>query len=443
MSPSSISDNKTFVRWFRDSAPYINAFRERTFVIAFGGEMLADAQFSSLVHDLALLNSLGVKLVLVHGCRPQIEARLNKRQARLRYVNGLRITDDEALLCVKEAAGCVRQDIEALLSMGLTNSPMAGACIRVLSGNFITAQPLGVRDGVDYQHTGEVRRIDTPALRNLLDSSAIALLSPIGYSPTGEIFNLNAEDVASAVASQLKADKLIYLVDGKGLTDNRNRLIRELTLSEAQTLLEKKHKRSEAIQHCLQAAIRACGQAVARAHIINRNVDGALLLELFTRDGSGTLLMADPFEDTRQARLDDIGAILELITPLEVEDILVRRSREKLEMEIEHFTVVERDGAILACAALYPYIKEKISELACLAVHPDYRTQGRGNALLSYIEKQSKQLGIKRLFVLSTRASHWFREHGFRLDSLDRLPVKRQALYNYQRKAKVFIKELA
>ncbi|HEB56286.1 MAG TPA: amino-acid N-acetyltransferase [Gammaproteobacteria bacterium] len=441
MSP--ISDSKTFVRWFRDFAPYINAFRGRTFVIAFGGEMLADAQFSSLVHDLALLNSLGVKLVLVHGCRPQIEARLNKRQARLQYVNGLRITDDEALLCVKEAAGCVRQEIEALLSMGLANSPMSGACIRVISGNFITAQPLGVRDGVDYQHTGEVRRIDTAALRNLLDSSAIALLSPIGYSPTGEIFNLNAEEVASTVAAQLKADKLIYLVDGKGLTDNRNRLIRELTLSEAETLLEKKHKLSATIQHCLQAAIKACKQDVARAHIINRHIDGALLLELFTRDGSGTLLMADPFEDTRQARLDDIGGIIELLAPLEAEDILVRRSREKLEMEIEHFTVVERDGTIVACAALYPYIKEKISELACLAVHPDYRTQGRGKALLSYIEKQSSQLGINRLFVLSTRTSHWFREHGFKPGSLDRLPIKRQALYNYQRKAKVFIKDIA
>lgn len=442
MSLSLIPDSKTFVRWFRDSAPYINAFRGRTFVIAFGGEMLADAQFSTLVHDLALLNSLDVKLVLVHGCRPQIEARLNKRQARLQYVNGLRVTDDEALLCVKEAAGCVRQEIEALLSMGLTNSPMAGACIRVLSGNFITAQPLGVRDGVDYQHTGEVRRIDTPALRNLLDASAIALLSPIGYSPTGEIFNLNAEEVASAVASQLKADKLIYLVEGKGLTDNRNRLIRELTLNDAEILLGKKHKLSERIQHCVQAAIHACGQGVARAHIINRHIDGALLLELFTRDGSGTLLMADPFEDTRQARLDDIGGIIELLAPLEAEDILVRRSREKLEMEIESFTVVERDGTIIACAALYPYIKEKISELACLAVHPDYRTQGRGNALLSYIEKQSIRLGINHLFVLSTRASHWFREHGFKPDSLDRLPVKRRALYNYQRKANVFIKDI-
>ena len=443
MKQPAIPDNQTFVRWFRDSAPYINAFRGRTFVIAFGGEMLADAQFSTLVHDLALLNSLGVKLVLVHGCRPQVETRLKKRDAQLRYVNGLRITDDEALLCVKEAAGCVRQDVEALLSMGLTNSPMAGACIRVVSGNFITAQPLGVRNGVDYQHTGEVRRVDTHALQSLLDSDAIALLSAIGYSPTGEIFNLSAKDVAATVAAQLKADKLVYLVDGKGVTDNRNRLVRELTLSDAEKLLAKKHKLSESIQHCLEVAIRACDEGVARAHFINRNIDGALLLELFTRDGSGSLLMADPFEDTRRATLDDIGGILELIEPLEAEDILVRRSREKLEIEIEHFTVVERDGTIVACAALYPSIKERISELACLAVHPDYRTQGRGNSLLTYIEKQTRQLNINQLFVLSTRSSHWFREHGFKPGTLEKLPVKRRALYNYQRKAKVFIKDIA
>ncbi|VAX11177.1 N-acetylglutamate synthase [hydrothermal vent metagenome] len=442
MCTPTLPDSKTFVRWFRDSAPYINAFRGRTFVIAFGGELLADAQFSTLVHDLALLNSLGVKLVLVHGCRPQIEVRLKKRKARLHYVNELRVTDDEALICVKEAAGCVRQEIEALLSMGLTNSPMAGACIRVVSGNFISAQPLGVRDGVDYLHTGEVRRVDTAALQGLLDSNAIALISPTGYSPSGEIFNLSAEDVATTVAAQLKANKLIYLIDGKGVTDNRNRLIRELTLGDAEQRLQAKNKFSLTLKRCIKAAISACDQGVTRAHLIDRNIDGALLLELFTRDGCGTLLMADPFEDTRQACLDDIGGILELIKPLEDDDILVRRSREKLEMEINHFTVVERDGAIIACAATYPYIKEKISELACLAVHPDYRAQGRGDSLLTYVEKQSQQLGITLLFVLSTRSSHWFREHGFKSASLDKLPVKRQALYNYQRKAKVCIKEL-
>jgi len=435
-------DTSEFVHWFRNSSPYINAFRQRTFVVGIGGEMIAEARFTSLVHDLALLSSLGVRLVLVHGSRPQIEACLRQRKAGMEVVDGLRVTDDTALECVKQAAGSVRLDIEALLSMGLANSPMAGARIRVVSGNFVIAQPIGVRNGTDYGHSGEVRRIDTEAIHRHLDEGALVLLSPVGYSPTGEIFNLTAQDVATATAIQLRADKLIFLVDGKGVTDNRRRLLRELTVARAEALLAGRHKLNEDTVACLRSALSACREAVPRAHLLSRQIDGGLLLELFTRDGCGTLLMQDPFEDTRQARLEDIGGILELIEPLEQDDILVRRSRERLEMEIDHFTVVERDGMIVACAALYPFVDEHVSELACLAVHPDYRDQGRGDALLKYIERQSRQLGIRRLFVLTTRTAHWFRERGFKPGDLASLPVKRRQLYNYQRNAKVFIKDI-
>lgn len=431
-----------FVRWFRNSSPYINAFRGKVFVIAFGGEMLTDKQFAPLVHDLALLNSLGVKLVLVHGTRPQIETCLKSRAAELNYVNGLRITDDAALQCVKEAAGAVRVDIEALLSMGVANSPMAGAQIRLVSGNHVTAQPLGVRDGVDYLHTGEVRKIDCEAIKLQLQHGHIVLLSPIGYSPTGETFNLSAEDVATAAAIQLRADKLIHLVDARGVTDARNRLLREINLQQAEQLLQSQHKLAADVRQCLRSAVQACRHDVNRVHIINRHTDGALLLELFTRDGCGTLISVDPYEDIRQADIDDIGGILELIKPLEDEDILVRRSRERLETEIEHFTVVERDGMIIGCAALYPFIDEAVCELACLAVHTDYRKQGRGDALLNYIERNIRQLGIKQLFVLTTRTAHWFLERGFKAGEINSLPVKRQALYNYQRQSKVFIKDL-
>jgi amino-acid N-acetyltransferase len=443
MDTQTKSERHDFVSWFRESSPYIKAFRQRTFVVAFGGEMLADAQFSSLVHDLALLNSLGVRLVLVYGTRPQIEQCLKQHKGRMRYEHGLRITDDTALACVKQAAGSVRVDIEAMLSTGLSNSPMAGANIRVVSGNFVTAQPLGIRHGVDYCHTGEVRRIDRHAIQLHLSEGALVLLSPLGYSPSGEVFNLSMQDVATAAAIQLQADKLIYLVDGKGITDNRRHLLRELTLPQAEKLLAGKHKLNPDAANALQSTVTACRHEVPRCHILSRQVDGALLLELFSRDGCGTLIMQDPFEDTRQASLADIGGILALIQPLETDDILVRRSRERLEMEIDHFTVVERDGMIIGCAALYPFIQERISELACLAIHPDYRNQGRGDGLLRYVERQSKQLGIQQLFVLTTRTSHWFRERGFRSGNLESLPVKRRDLYNYQRKSRVYIKDIA
>lgn len=434
------TDEQAFVRWFRGSTPYINAFRGRTFVITFGGELVAEEQFASFVHDIGLLNSLGVRLVLVHGARPQIEQRLNARGIELHYESGLRVTDTAALACVKEAAGTVRVEIEALLSMGLANSPMAGARIRVASGNFVTAQPLGVRDGVDYQHTGEVRRVDGEAIQKQLHDGAIVLLSPIGYSPTGETFNLSAEDVATATAMQLRAEKLIFLTDAKGVTDSRRRLIRELGLAEAEQALTR--KLPEEMARCLGGALRACRGGVRRAHIIDRHVDGALLLELFTRDGIGTLISGELFEGTRRASIDDVGGILELIAPLEAEGVLVRRSRELLEMEIDQFVVTERDGMIVACAALYPFVEEQVGELACLAVHRDYRKQGRGDDLLAFIERQAKDMGINRLFVLTTRTAHWFQERGFREADIKDLPVKKQAMYNWQRRSKVFIKPI-
>ena len=444
MSKSQDIKNIDFVRSFRNSSGYINAFRGRTFVIAFGGEMLADEQFAPLVHDIALLNSLGIKLVLVHGARPQIESRLKKSTpaSGINYVNDIRITDDAALACVKEASSSVRADIEALLSMGLSNNPAVCSRIRVISGNFVTAQPFGVRDGTDYMHTGEVRKIDHVAINQALENNAIVLLSPIGYSSTGEIFNLTAEDVATAAAIELNANKLIYLVDAKGITDKRRRLIRELTLNDAKSLLQDNPKLEQPIQRCLSSAIKACQHDVERTHILDRHIEGALLLELFTRDGCGTLITTESFEDMRTATIDDIGGLIELITPLEEEDILVRRSREKLEMEIEHFTVVERDGMIVACAALYPTLKEKVAELACLAVHPDYRNHNRGNQLLKFIERQAKQLGIQQLFVLTTRTAHWFRERGFVTSDIKKLPVKRKSLYNYKRQSKMFAKTI-
>ena len=439
---SDKKNNVQFVSWFRHSAPYINAHRGRTFVILFGGEAVADTAFPHLIHDIALLDSLGVRLVLVHGARPQIEQRLRARGAELRYVNGLRVTDAAALACVKEAAGNVRVEIEALLSMGLANSPMAGARIRAVSGNFVTARPLGVREGVDYLHTGEVRRIDAEAIRRHLDGGAIVLLSPLGYSPTGEVFNLSAEEVATSAAVALRADKLLLLVEETGVFDARRRMIHQMTPAEAERILQTRRGVPEAAARHLASAVRACRGGVRRAHLLNRRIDGALLLELYTRDGVGTMITAETYQSTRQAVIDDVGGILELIAPLEAEGVLVRRSRERLETEIEHFTVMERDGTIIACAALYPFPQEGMAELACLVVHPDYRNAGLGEALLKYTERTALQLGLRRVFVLTTHTAHWFQERGFVPGDLKALPVKRLDLYNYQRKSKVFIKTL-
>jgi amino-acid N-acetyltransferase len=437
-----LKDTADFVHWFRSAAPYIHGFRGKTFVIAFGGELVADGGFVQLAHDVNLLNSLGVRLVLVHGVRPQVEARLTESGTAIRYVNGLRVTDDTALACVKEAAGTVRVEIEALLSLGLANTPMAGADIRVASGNFVTAQPLGVRDGVDLLHTGEVRKIDAAAIRRRLDQHDIVLLSPIGYSPTGEIFNLSLEDVATQAAVELAADKLIFLMDTEGVPDKGRAIHNALTVNEARQVLDKAKKLPEDVTYYLPCAITACTQGVKRAHLISRHRDGALLSELFTREGVGTLVTPAPLETLRAATIDDVGGILGLIEPLEREGILVRRSRELLEMEVERFLVLESDGVIAGCAALYPFPEEQAAELACLAVSMDFRGRGFGDLLLAEAEKKGKKAGFRKLFVLTTRTEHWFEERGFVDSSPDHLPKSKQALYNYKRKSKVLQKSL-
>ena len=449
-----------FVEWFRAAAPYIHGFRGKTFVIAFGGELVADAGFVQLAHDVNLLSSLGVRLVLVHGVRPQVEARLQEIGTAVRYVNGLRVTDDAALACVKEAAGTVRVEIEALLSLGLANTPMAGADIRVASGNFVTAKPLGVRDGVDLLHTGEVRKIDVIGIERRLDQSEIVLLSPIGYSPTGEVFNLTLEDVATQTAITLRADKLIFLMDTEGVPGKGKTIHNTLTVGEARQVLAKGKKLPEDVAYYLPGAIAACEAGAApfpldrrgaesvpvagttRAHLISRHRDGALLSELFTREGVGTLITPSPLETLRAASIDDVGGILGLIEPLEREGVLVRRSRELLEMEVERFLVLESDGVIAGCVALYPFPEDRAAELACLAVAEAYRGRGFGERLLSAAEAQGKKSGLKRLFVLTTRTEHWFEERGFVDSSLDELPKKKQTLYNYKRRSKVLQKSI-
>jgi amino-acid N-acetyltransferase len=367
---------------------------------------------------------------------------LTRAGAKFEYANDLRITDDLALQCVKEAVGAIRVEVESLLSMGLSNSPMAGAQLQVVSGNFVIAKPYGIRDGVDFLHTGEVRKINAAAIHKQLADGSIALLSPVGYSPTGEVFNLSAEDVATAVSIALKAEKLIYLTEDEPLQDSNNRTIRELSLAKASELLDETAKLPRQTQRILRSAVRVCSSGVRRVHVVSRHTDGALLQELFTRDGVGTMVSADLYEGTRQAHIEDVAGILEVIAPLEDEGILVRRSREKLEMEINHFIVVERDGMIIGCAAYYPYPENKTAELACLAVHPAYQGSGRGDALLHYVEQKARQNAVEQLFVLSTRSMHWFQERGFQQGDIDDLPMQRQSLYNFQRKSKVFFKPL-
>lgn len=429
-----------YVNWLRHASPYINAHRDCTFVVMLPGDGVEHPNFGNIVHDLVLLHSLGVRLVLVHGSRPQIESRLADRGLTPHYHRGMRITDAATLDCVIDAVGALRLAIEARLSMDIAASPMQGSRLRVASGNLVTARPIGVLEGVDYHHTGEVRRVDRKGISRLLDERSIVLLSPLGYSPTGEIFNLACEDVATRAAIELGADKLLLFGAEPGLLDENGKLVRELRPQQIAPHLARLG--SDYQGELLDAAAEACKGGVARSHIVSYAEDGALLTELFTREGGGTLVSQEQFEVVREATIDDVGGLLELISPLEEQGILVRRSREVLEREIEQFSVVEREGMIIACAALYPIAESQAGELACLAVNPEYRHGGRGDELLERIEGRAKQMGLNTLFVLTTRTAHWFRERGFAPSGVERLPAARASLYNYQRNSKIFEKSL-
>ena len=446
IAPATPATDTRLVAWVRQAAPYIHAFRGKTFVIAFGGEVLESEAAQSLIHDIALLDSMGIHLVLVHGARPQIDAEMQARKLTPRFHNGLRITDGETLECVKRAMGVTRIEIEALLSQGLPNTPMAGGFLRVTGGNFITAKPVGVVDGVDFQFTGAVRKVIAEEIRADLDQENVVLITPIGASPTGEIFNLAWEDVAEAVAVAIEADKLIFLCDAPGLVDKNGQLLDALTAADVERLLGKKTAQSVAqsaeVTRVLPGALRACRAGVGRVHFLDRRSDGAMLMEFFTREGIGTVLTSAPLAVLRDATHEDVGAILAVIAPLEADGTLVRRGRERLEMEITRFSVIEHDGVIVGCAALYPFSGDKAAELACLAVMHDYQRAGYGDQLRRHVEARAKKLKLKKLFVLTTRAAHWFVERGFSEATVDALPAAKRELYNYQRRSKVFAKTL-
>ena len=427
-----MTDTAHHIAWFRHTGPYIKAHRGRTFVIYLGNGVLESAGHATLIHDLALLHSLGIKLVLVHATREAIDAALPTDQ-QAQFHDGIRITDDLTLSLAIETAARQRVQLEQQLSMGLPNTPLTGARLRILGGNVVTAKPIGVLDGVDYLHSGTVRRVDAEGVRGILDQDAIALLSPLGYSPAGEIFSVSASEVAEKVAVAIGADKLIFLDRQLGLHAAGGELIRQCTIDSAWDL-----ELGDVEQQRLRdSACRSCANGVARSHLLSYEREGALLEELFTHDGSGTLIAQNPYEQARSADINDIASIVELIRPLEDSGALVKRSRERLEEEIGYFSILERDGRVLACAALYPYEAESVGEIACVATHPDYRGTGRARQLLDELIAEAKALSLTHVFVLTTQSTHWFLEQGFEAASLDDLPVEKQQLYNWQRNAAV------
>ncbi len=439
----------TFVPWFRAVAPYIHAYHGKTFVVGMAGELVAAGRLSVFVQDLAILHAMGIKLVLVHGFRPQVSEQLAAKGHGSRFANGTRITDAVALDCAQEAAGQLRFEIEAAFSQGLPNTPMANATVRVVSGNFLTARPVGIVDGVDFMHSGVVRKVDSGAIRRAIDIGALVLLSPFGFSPTGEAFNLRMEDVATATAIALAADKLLFVTEIDGIReqidDPESAIDTELALADARRLLASLPApiQPSDLAFYLQHCVRACEGGVERSHILPLAVDGALLQEIFTHDGIGTMVVDEKLESLREAGADDVGGILQLIEPFERDGTLVRRERTEIERDVANYTVIVHDGVLFGCAALYPFPEARSAEMAALTVLPQVQGQGDGERLLKRIEQRARAQGLDSIFVLTTRTMHWFIKRGFVQVDPDWLPEARKRKYNWDRGSKVLVKKLA
>ena len=254
------------------------------------------------------------------------------------------------------------------------------------------------------------------------------------------VFYLDEYDVATTVAASIPSEKLIFLMNEKTLQNSRKQRIKFLTLHDAQTLITRRKSLSKALKQHVEFAINACLNQVQRVHLLSTDVPGALLQELYSHDGAGTLITAEHYNDIRPATVEDVGGIISLISPLEAQQVLVPRTHEQIELEIHNYDVIERDGFVIACGALHPIKQKMLGEIACLAVHPDFQNEGHGKRLLKHLEQKAWSLGFNSVFVLTTKALHWFRENGYRKSSIQELPISKQKAFNYQRNSRVYLK---
>ncbi len=438
----------TFVPLFRAVAPHIHAYHGKTFVVGMTGEMIAAGKLNTFVQDLSILHAMGIRIVLVHGFRPQVNEQLAAKGHPSRFSHGKRITDAVALDCAQEAAGQLRFEIEAAFSQGLPNTPMANATVRVVSGNFLTARPVGIVDGIDFMHSGVVRKVDARTVRSAIDIGALVLLSPFGFSPTGEAFNLSMEEVATSTAIALKADKLLFMTEVPGIReqpgDEDSPIDTELSLAEAKRWLSARPEPTDPTDPAfyLRYCVKACEGGVERSHILPYGVDGSLLMEVFTHDGIGTMVVDEKLESLREAGPDDVGGILQLIEPFERDGTLVKRDRTEIERDITNYSVIEHDGIIFGCATLHPYPETKTAEMAALTISPQVQGQGDGERILKHIEHRAKAMGMETLFVLTTRTMHWFIKRGFQQVDPQWLPPARLRKYNKDRRSQVLVKKL-
>ena len=442
---SDATAQSSFIQNFRLSAKYINLFNQNIFVIALSGYVFNEDQFEKIAQDINILHSLKIKVILVYGARPQVESILVKNKIPVRLVKNMRVTSSAALKHVIEVNGAIRNKIEATLST--IKSVSEG--MRLSSGNFLTAMPVGIIDGIDMESTGKIRGVDVEAIKNKLNHHEIVIVSPIGYSPIGQIFNLSYEQTAANIAAAINADKLIYYVDANGILNERGELIPELTSEKAHKLISHIEEKPspESAQNLsyddfniLKSSVFAIKNKIKKVHLINRHIDGSLIEELFTEKGSGTILTEFSLESFRKATEGDIKNIYRILFPLKKRKILIGRDLTQIKGMINQFYVLEHDKKFVGCVSLNSF-KESL-ELASFSIEPKYQRLGFGKKLLKLCELEAKKLKYDEIFILTTQSEHWFAENGFKEKSKELMPTFKKKTYQSERNSKYLTKKL-
>ncbi len=414
---------------------YIPQFREKTFILAVDGAIVTDENFATLLLDVAVLRSLSIRVVLIHGAAAQVKSLAAEQNVAPSNLDGTGITDAATLKLALTAANRLTHEILEGLSAN---------DLRAASTNAIIAHPMGIIQGVDHLFTGKVERVDTELLQALLAQGVVPVIPPLGFDGDGKTYRVNSDGVAVAVAEALKATKVIYITSNDGLIHN-GQLIRQLIVSELQLLLQTQTDGfTPEILSKAQHAMAACKAGIPRVHIINGKVDEGLLAEVFSNEGIGTLIYANEYQQIRLAKKKDIRAI-QLLTKQGVEaSELVKRTRAMIEKNLADYYLFEIDKNPVACVALHIYPEQKKGELACLYVNPSHENQGIGRKLIQFVENKAREIGLTEIITLSTQAFTYFQSKGgFAEGTPDDLPPSRREKYDQSgRNSKVLIKKM-
>lgn len=416
---------------------YVPQFRQRAFVIAIDGAVMHQPGFASLLQDVAVLQSLNIEVVLVFGARAQIRSLAERRGVSLTSDDGMSRTDSATLDVAVEAI--TRQASELMADLTALELP-------VVISNALVVHPAGVIEGVDQEFTGRIERVDSESLRVLLKADIIPILPPLGYDGRGATLRLNSDAVATEVAIALGAAKVIFVSEA-GLTCPDGSRLAQISVADARDIARKREPRHDVnLLSKLRYAALACQEGVPRVHIVDGTQDEALLAELFSNEGVGTMIHADDYQQIRKARSSDIPMLLSMMQQSMDDAALVPRTREQIQSKIKDFFVLETDGNPIGCVAVHSYDEEgrRVAELACLFVRRSHKNRGHGQKLVAYAEDVARQRSCSELVALSTQAFRFFEEKmGFHVTTPDSLPVARREKYDRSgRNSKVLIKAL-